>query len=200
MKRNLLLLTLAVSTVGGIATWLNAQQAPDPEAPRYTAQNRMYKPVNYREWVWVSSGFDMSYRAGTPQGNETSTFDNVFASPKAYRAFMNTGHWPDKTVLVLEARYAVGRRSINQSGHFQGDVMAIEVHVKDLDRFKGGGWAFFNFENKDETGTLFPQTAACYSCHEQNGAVDTTFVQFYPTLFEVAQRKATLKPDYEANR
>ena len=28
----------------------------------------------------------------------------------------------------------------------------------------------------------------CYSCHEQNGAVDTTFVQFYPTLIDAAKK------------
>src|SRR5947209_5496918 len=30
--------------------------------------------------------------------------------------------------------------------------------------------------------------AACYACHRNNTAVDNTFVQFYPTLFEVAKR------------
>ena len=30
----------------------------------------------------------------------------------------------------------------------------------------------------------------CYSCHEQHGAVDTTFVQFYPTLIDAAKQKA----------
>ena len=38
----------------------------------------------------------------------------------------------------------------------------------------------------------------CYSCHEQHGAVDTTFVQFYPTLIELAKQKGTLSPSYKA--
>ena len=37
-----------------------------------------------------------------------------------------------------------------------------------------------------------PISASCYSCHEQHGAVDTTFVQFYPTLLTVAKEKETL--------
>jgi len=33
----------------------------------------------------------------------------------------------------------------------------------------------------------------CRTCHAKDGAVDTTFVQFYPTLAEVARRKGTLR-------
>jgi acyl carrier protein phosphodiesterase len=41
-----------------------------------------------------------------------------------------------------------------------------------------------------------PQSASCYSCHQDHGAVDTTFVQFYPTLMPVAKEKGTLSPSY----
>ena len=68
-------------------------------------------------------------------------------------------------------------------------ILAIEAHVKDAAR---GGWAFYGFGNSNQQqGTLLPKTADCYSCHEQNGAVDTTFVQFYPTLAEIAKAKGT---------
>jgi hypothetical protein len=43
---------------------------------------------------------------------------------------------------------------------------------------------------------MIPATASCYSCHEQHGAVDTTFVQFYPTLLPIAIEKHTLSPSY----
>jgi hypothetical protein len=33
-------------------------------------------------------------------------------------------------------------------------------------------------------------------CHTQHTAVERTFVQFYPTLLEVARRKGTLKPAF----
>ena len=55
---------------------------------------------------------------------------------------MNTGTWPDKTILVLEERGAQGKGSINRSGNFQADVMGLELHVKDEARFPGK-WAFF---------------------------------------------------------
>jgi len=33
----------------------------------------------------------------------------------------------------------------------------------------------------------------CYSCHSAHAAVDTTFVQFYPTLAPIAKAKGTFK-------
>jgi hypothetical protein len=96
---------------------------------------------------------------------------------------------------VLEIRSAATKASINKSGHFQtAELMGREVHVKDEARFPGK-WAFFGFDQSD-TAKMVPHEAACYSCHEKHGAVDTTFVQFYPTLIEIAKSKATLSPGY----
>ncbi len=36
----------------------------------------------------------------------------------------------------------------------------------------------------------------CHSCHAQHAAVDTTFVQFYPTLLPIATAKHTLAAPY----
>jgi hypothetical protein len=125
-----------------------------------------------------------------------SMFDNVFVNPEAYRAFVATGTWPDKTMLVLEARMAGSKGSINKTGHYQtGEVMAREVHVKDAARFPGK-WAFFGFDS-DQPSKQIPTSADCYSCHEQHAAVDTTFVQFYPTLLEIAKAKGTLSAAYQ---
>ena len=122
-------------------------------------------------------------------------FTNVFVNPEAYRAFMKTGTWPDKTMLVLEGRRADTTAVINKSGQYQGSVVTgVEAHVKDEKRFPGK-WAFFAFDNQ-ESGKMIPTTSACYSCHAEHAAVDTTFVQFYPTLMEVARKKGTLSPEY----
>ena len=82
--------------------------------------------------------------------------------------------------MVLEPRQGQQKGSINQEGRFQTQRLGLEVHVKDTARFPGG-WAFFAFPT-DGPGQLQPPTAACYSCHAAHAAVDTTFVQFYPTL------------------
>jgi len=167
--------------------------AGSTNSPVYTADGNLKFPANYREWVYVTSGVDMSYGPAMDMGH--SMFDNVFVNPEAYRSFLQTGTWPDKTTLVLEARIAGNKGSINKTGHFQtGEIMGREVHVKDEVRFPGK-WAFFNAED-GVTGKLLPREMECYSCHEQHGAVDTTFVQFYPTLLEIAKKKNTLSAAY----
>jgi Cytochrome P460 len=170
-------------------------EAPAPTAgPRYAGE-KLELPATYREWVYLSTGFDMSYRPMNSPGHHM--FDNVFAEPTAYKAFLATGTWPDKTQLLLEIRGAEGKGSINKTGNFQGpEVMGLEVHVKDTARFPGG-WAFFAFGNGTEPATQLPVQAECYVCHRDHAAVDTTFVQFYPTLLPIATAKGTLSPNYK---
>jgi len=171
---------------------LPAQAAAEP-APAYAANGDLLPVGNYREWIYLTSGIDMSYK---PKPADMTMFDNVFVNPAAYRSFLATGTWPDKTVLVLEVREAKSKGSINQHGHFQGtQLMGFEVHVKDEARFPGK-WAFFDFDSPDKNGTLIPQGAPCYSCHAAHAAVDTTFVQFYPTLLPIAEVKKTLSAAY----
>jgi hypothetical protein len=122
-------------------------------------------------------------------------FDNVFVNPDAYRSFLQTGTWPDKTMLVLEARGAESKGSINKAGRYQSTVMGVEVHVKDDARFPGK-WAFFAFD-ESKPAPMIPQSADCYSCHTDHAAVDTTFVQFYPTLLPIATAKGTLFASYQ---
>lgn len=161
-------------------------------APVYDKNENLLPPADYREWVYLSSGLDMSYNPKSSGPGSESMFDNVFVDPQAYAKFVATGTWPDKTMLVLESREAKSKGSINLRGHYQGTgLMGIEVHVKDETRFPGG-WAFFDFDSPSVHGTLIPQKAPCYSCHAAHGAVDTTFVQFYPTLLPVAQKRGTL--------
>jgi hypothetical protein len=170
-----------------------SQQEQTP-GPQYTADGQLNFPENYREWVYLSTGFDMSYSPAA-QGADHHMFDNVFVNPESYKSFLETGTWPDKTMLVLEVRGAVGKGSINQRGNYQDtERMGAEVHVKDTKRFQGG-WAFFGFDDA-KTAKMVPTQAACYSCHSQHGAVDTTFVQFYPTLLPVAKNKGTLSASY----
>ena len=161
------------------------------DGPAYAPNGDLLPLKDYREWIYLTSGLDMSYspKAGM-EGH--SMFDNVFVTPAAWRSFVATGTWPDKTVMVLEVRGAASKGSINQRGHFQDTaIMGFEVHVKDDKRFPGK-WAFFDFDSPDKNGTLIPSGAPCYTCHAAHAAVDTTFVQFYPTLMPIAKAKGTL--------
>lgn len=183
-----------VVMLGGLAVWtLGGQAQVDNTQPRYGADNELMRPDNYREWVYLSSGLGMSYNAAANgRGNPNPPFDNVFVTPAAYRSFLQTGTWPDKTMFVLEIRGSSSEGSILTQGRFQGNVLAVEVEVKDESRFPGK-WAFYEFGRGAASAKPLPTTAACYSCHAENGAVDNTFVQFYPTLVDVARQKGTFK-------
>jgi hypothetical protein len=156
--------------------------------PRYTADGQLTLPSDYREWVFLSSGLGMTY---APMAGMASAFTNVFVNPAAYRSFVSTGTWPDKTMLVLEVRASATKGSINKEGSYQGDVLGIEAEVKDAAKFPGTGWAFFGF-GKSSTAKMLARTEDCYACHAEHGAVDNTFVQFYPALLEIAKQKGTL--------
>jgi hypothetical protein len=175
-----------------MAVLLAALLAPD-QVPQYTGDAQLRFPEHYREWVYLTSGFDMSYSPSMRMGGHV--FDNVFVNPDAYQAFVKTGTWPDHTMLVLEIRAANGKGSINQSGNFQGGVNGIEVHMKDEARF-AGGWRFFSFD-EGKPAKMHPLSDSCYSCHAAHAAVDTTFVQFYPTLLPIAASKGTLSAAYQ---
>jgi hypothetical protein len=196
------LLTVAACVLAGVLALSLAPRhtivanAARNSSPSYAANGDLLPPTNYREWIYLTSGIDMNYFPKGDGMQGQSTFDNVFVNPEAFHSFLATGTWPDKTMLVIEGRGARSKGSINQSGHFQDvGVMDLEVHVKDEARFPGK-WAFFSFDKPGANGTLIPSGAPCYTCHAAHAAVDTTFVQFYPTLLPVAQKKGTLSAEY----
>src|SRR5580692_13180392 len=167
----------------------------------YAPDGQVRFPADYRQWVFLSSGVGMTYgplgaanRMGPPM------FDNVFVNPKSYREFLKTGHWPDKTMFVLEVRTSESHASINKDGHFQTDIMGIETEVKDRSA-KTGGWTFYGFGDvKDPSAAVakpIGRDASCYACHGKNTAVENTFVQFYPVLYDVAQKKKTLNAGFK---
>lgn len=189
---------LLVAGVLALGTVVYAQQ---PAAgPTYTPGGELIRPADFREWMFVTSGLGMTYNQPTPQPGSgqagaarTPNFTNVYVNPLAYRAFMKTGQWPDQTMFILEIRAATSEGSINKGGHFQSNLVVIEASVKDEARFPGK-WAYFDFGRDMKTHVpALPRTERCYGCHTDNGAVDNTFVQFYPTLLEVATKMGTVK-------
>ncbi|HEX4634786.1 MAG TPA: cytochrome P460 family protein [Rhizomicrobium sp.] len=173
-----------------------AAMAQAPVQVKVQAKDQMAVPADYRRWVFLTSSLDLNY--DTASAPDHHMLDNVFVYPPAYQAFLKTGTWPDKTILVKENRMAESAGTLSQRGQFQVGVMNLEIHIKDEARFPGK-WAFFVSADGRAPGKLMPQTANCYSCHQDHGAVDTTFVQFYPTLLSLAKEKGTISADYLKN-
>jgi hypothetical protein len=170
---------------------VKAAQAAKPAAPA-----TMPVPADYREWQYLTSGLDMVYTQPGAVGltaEHKSVFDNVFVNPESYKVFKQTGTWPDNTTFVLENRTGEENVSINKGGKTQGhDVSGLEIHAK-----INNEWVFY-VRGKDGNERLLPKPASCYTCHEAHAAVDTTFVQFYPTLLPIAESKKVLSVAYKA--
>jgi cytochrome P460 len=190
MKKIAVVLVLAYVIAFSLGT--RAQQPPG-DRPRYTG-TALVRPTDYREWIFLSSGLGMTYEP--PSDNpRPPTFGNVFVNPSSYRSFMQTGKWPDKTIFVLEFRNSDSEGSINKAGRFQTGLAAVEAEVKDS-RF-ANGWAFFTFTAAASAEPMSAgDSAPCIECHTKNTAVERTFVQFYPTLLEVARRMGTVKSGF----
>ena len=170
---------------------LAARPLPPAGAPQFTAEGKLVRPEGYRKWVYLSSGYGMSY-SQSPNGMQM--FTNVFVAPTAYDYFAANGKWPDKTMFVLEEYASTSRGSINKHGSYQTDFMGLDVEVKDEARF-ADKWAYFNFNVATKTANAFaPGKNDCWKCHEQNAAVEHSFVQFYPELLAIARAKGTIKP------
>lgn len=183
------LIAIAAATVAAVVL-LRGDNAPAPpaasDAPQYTADGKLILPREYREWIYLSSGLGMEYN---PDGKRGTEFTNVFVKPSAFRAFVATGRWPDRTMFVLEERASATQGSINRGGHYQSKLSSLAASVKDEKRFPKS-WAYFSFNWGAQQARANPP-AHCFQCHNTNGAVDNTFVQFYPTLKPVAEKYGT---------
>jgi hypothetical protein len=186
----------ALALVGASSHALRAQQPVD--GPTYVNGTSLVRPPNYREWVFVGSALGLTYE----QGASGNTFTNVFVNPAAYRGFMSTGRWPDQSVFILEFRASGTEAPPNTTGRFQTRLVGLEAEVKDA-RFPDG-WAFYNFRLKPDADLAHSvpplagkDVASCIECHTKSTAVERTFVQFYPTLLEVARAKGTLNPGFK---
>ena len=189
MKKIMVVFVLAYGIAFSLAT--SAQQAPT-DGPRYTRHGAR-PPVGLSRVGIPELGprHDVQPPSANPR---PPTFGNVFVNPSSYRSFMQTGKWPDKTIFVLEFRNSDSEASINKSGRFQTGLAAVEAEVKDS-RFPDG-WAYFTFRGASAEPMSARDSAPCVECHTKNTAVERTFVQFYPTLLEVARRLGTVKPGF----
>ena len=97
---------------------------------------------------------------------------------------------------MLEFR-GVGTEAVaNREGKFQTASSASKLNVKDS-RFQDG-WGYFIFRDGDKSASpLSGDTVKrCIDCHTAHTAVERTFVQFYPTLLDVAKKMGTVRKDY----
>ncbi len=142
MKKILIVILAAVGLAG--------QTTGD--GPQFTADGQLTLPKDYRQWVFLSSGLGMTYGPAASADPAHPLFAKVFVNPSSYRAFIETGHWPDKTMFVL--RNPLLRRAWlhqHNAGHYQDALQAIEAEVKDEARFPQKWRPYFGFGGKERS-------------------------------------------------
>lgn len=182
---------VAVALAGG--AFAGEEGSGDMVTPQYNDEGALILPVDFREWVFVGASLGLSYTQ-EEAAEERRLFHHVYMQPEAYRHYVDTGKFVDKTMLVME-NYSAGKKESNAlhgekefqnlNGHFEQNRVGLEVALKDESRFEEG-WGYFNFSSRGgltETAKAFPK-AVCWTCHNQHGADDNVFVQFYPVLRE----------------
>ena len=114
---------------------IEARDQPPQEKRRTTApESRRERPLgfptDYRSWIFVGSNIGLGYKAFPGlsglaprfgEGAEVAVqqpeqkaakmgdFHNVYINPEAYEAYIKSGKFPDKTVLVMDVYKAMDR-------------------------------------------------------------------------------------------
>jgi hypothetical protein len=175
-----LIRTAAVSLLSALL--LPAETMP---APKYRGES-LARPEGYRTWMFVGASYGMGYTEGGEKKESPATFHNIYIQREAFEAYRRSGKFPDKTMLVMEVIRPGTNASINKRGMFQDQFAGVEVALKDESRFPDK-WAYFNFIGPGGQALAEAKPFArerCWSCHNEHGAVDNVFVQFYPVLRE----------------
>lgn len=142
---------------------------------------------DFRKWVYIGGGLFSS-----AEGPNTR-FSNVFVEPSAYDVYMKTGRWPNGTVIYGDKRAVVTTLPITQNAGWgqTGESVAAELEIKDE---ANGRWVYYQAARGAKVATAVADQSACTTCHTTHAAVDSIFVQFYPTLIEPARAHGTFKP------
>jgi hypothetical protein len=163
----------------------------EPRAPaalvEFTADGKLKQPpVGYRKWVAI--GTPLTFSDGAAPVPE---FHAVYMGPESFAHYEKTGTLRDGTVLVKEMVGVGSREAPSGKGYFMGEFTALQVSIKDAQRFKDepGHWAYFDFGKhplKAEVSKM--AVASCNECHQKNARTDWVFSQYYPVLRAAAPR------------
>jgi Cytochrome P460 len=198
--KRMLSLGLAAAVAGGLVLYARqhiarAQSANDP---RYTSTGNLLRPENFQNWIFVGSNLGLGYAkevaANTPRELARpglGEYHNIYLAPQAYAAYVQSGTFPDKTVLVMDVYRAETKepQGIVDQGSFNGLSLGTEVAVKNKNRPDGSktDWAYYDFTDRSGGGKFPPDAKAqpdseCYACHKAHASIDNVWVQFYPVL------------------
>jgi hypothetical protein len=163
-------------------------QADDLAAETYSTivgkAGEIRLPDNFRQ-NWTHLGSWVVNDAKAPG----SGFHDVYTQPEAIKAFLETGQFPDGTVLIKEIRKLDSATLTTGPALWASNIAVWFVMVKDTEgRFKGNvhwgegwGWALFEAKNRN-INTSQGYLQSCLSCHVPAKQTGWVYIEGYPTL------------------
>ncbi|HKW87857.1 MAG TPA: cytochrome P460 family protein [Candidatus Acidoferrales bacterium] len=188
--RVLLISLPAICLVNSHARFSRVRAAQPPQSaqtagnvPHYNSSGALVRPKDFETWVFVGTSTGLSYEPGM-SSRGSGEFKNVYITPEAYKSYLATSQFPEKTMLALAVYDPSEKVSPAKAGYFEGEFTSLAFAVKDH-AHTGEGWSYYDFSGGD--GQLADSAKAlsksrCYDCHHQHGLDDNVFVQFYPVL------------------
>ena len=175
-------LLFAIAGIGSIGAGLWSYTAPAAAAQSqastavFLPDGQVKLPMGFRAWVFVGAPL-------TPNGLNNGMagfpeYHHVYVEKKNVDAYLQTGVFPEGTVIVKELTRVLSPTFPDGSR-------------KDSKRFaKTNGWGFFTFGHHPlpyaDTAAESP-ISECGGCHVANVAkTDMTWIQFYPLLRDKA--------------
>ena len=184
-------LLASVVTIAGFETGARAQ-SDQPWAPKWNAAGELILPSGYHQWVFLGS--PLTPNALNGGSAPFPEYHNVYVHPDVYKAYRQTGEWPDGTIMLKELQLSQPGTNADGSsvevsgrGYFPAALNGIDISVKDSKRFAdSNGWGFFNFGHHPPP---YPEAAAaqpieaCAGCHAAN-ATKMVFSKFYGPILD----------------
>jgi len=198
MQKHLLAIVVGLGLTASVLYLLVAKTAAAAQSAQSTAvfdsdgKLKLPDPQAFRRWVFVGAPL-------TPNGlnNGKANFPeyhHVYVEKKNIDAYLQTGTFPEGTILVKELTRVLkptfpdgSRKEPSGRGYFNGEFNGIDVSVKDSKRFaQTNGWGYFTFGHHSlpyEGWAEEKSPNECAGCHQTYVAkTDMTWIQFYPIL------------------
>lgn len=141
------------------------------------------KPEDYRQWHFSGSSV-----VPNDKNSGKAIFPgihHVYIDPDSYKTHQEKGVFPDGTIIVMEVFHIETRETVGGFGYFTNGGQDILVQIKDRRQFRGNGWGYFAFRDKEiKSGvpTKNVEDSRCTSCHQAAAEEDEVFTQYYPDL------------------
>lgn len=182
----LAMLLLMGSTAWGVTGHVGADTTNSKlTTAEFGPDNDLRRPENIESWVFLGATMGMTYVEGAGDPADPGLFSSVFMPPEAYEYFLENGEFADGTMFAKIVR----ETESSDGGFSMGEILGVEAHVKDRERFPKYGFNFYFFPGNEKIASAMPEDNACVACHMENALFDNVFTQFYPSLKEKSAKK-----------